>query len=188
MGKRRFRRTLIASLLAVTVGVPAFVAAGPRLAAARRVVVVDPGRPGGPVRVVVTPARLRLYRGRIAVALRRRRIAFDASAARIATRLTIVENIAKEVDSLGGDVTAVEELIGKARSALDQAKATEAKAIAAFQAVPNASDKWEAFQDARDLGAQAVGELKQARDYGKQAVSELRSIIDKLEASEGGSQ
>jgi len=182
------KRTLIASLVAVSVGVPAFVAAGPRLAAARRVVVVDPGRPGGPVRVVVTPARLRLYRGRIVVALRRRRIAFDATAARIAARLTIVEKIAKEVKALGGDVSTVDELVGKARSALDQAKATEAKAISAFEAVPGASDKWEAFQSARDLGAQAVKELKQARDYGKQAIAELRSIIDKLESSEGGSQ
>lgn len=187
MRSARLKRALVASFVAVSVGVPAFVAVGPRLAAAKRVIVVDPGRPGGPVRVVVTPARLRLYKGRIRVALGRRRARFDAAAAGLAARLETVENIAGDVKAAGGDVGSVEELIASARSKLDQAKATEAKAIDAFEAVPGAGDKWEAFQSARQLGRQAIIELKQARDYGKQAVAELRRIVNELKTSEGGS-
>jgi len=175
---------MAAVLVVVSLAVPALVVSGPRHATARRAVVVDPGPPGGPLRVV-TPARLRLYGGRIVVALRHRKRRFDAAAALLAARLTRLESIAGRVEAAGGDVTKVKDLISQARSKLDQAKATEAKAVDAFEAVPSASDKRAAFRSAREIGKQAVAELKEARGLGKQAVAELRKIINELKAEEG---
>ncbi len=140
-----------------------------------------------PARAVIRADRLRLFKTRLTLALQRRKLVFDRISARLAARIDRLEGIADRVKAAGGDVGTAKDLLGRAQSALEEAEATEARAVSAFQAVPDASDKWMAFASARQIARQAVTELKQSRSYTRQAIHELRTIVDGLIGNSGGS-
>ncbi len=174
MSEIRWRKSVVVGLIITCMSIPAAAGALPRLALRR----VPP-----PARAVIRADRLRLFKTRLTLALQRRKLVFDRISARLAARIDRLEGIADRVKAAG----TAKGLLGKAQSALDDAKATEAQAVSAFGAVPGASDKWAAFVSARQIARQAVTELKQSRSYTRQAIHELRTVVAGLISNSGGS-
>ena len=169
-----------ALLLVVAVGAPSMAGAGPRatLAAGTK----------NPAAAGVANAKQKgteLLAQRIATAVQRRGARFDPVAERLSTRLARVQALADKVEAAGQDVSAIQAALDGASTHLDNAKSLEQQAIAAFEAVPSATDRHAAFQQARELGRQAGSELRSARTDLQTGIKALRTIVQALKASNG---
>jgi hypothetical protein len=122
-------------------------------------------------------------KARIVAVLELRKARFDLAAVRVSARIVRVSALADRVGAAGQDVSGVKSGLSGAQSHLDSAKSLEAQAVAAFQAVPNATNKRAAFIAARELGRRAGAELRSARTELRAAITELRAIIQKLKES-----
>jgi predicted nucleic acid-binding Zn-ribbon protein len=133
-------------------------------------------------------AKLLMLKRRIALALDQRKTHFDEADSRLSSRISRVEHLAEKVGAAGGDVSAVKASLGDARKQLAQAEKLEAEAVAAFKAIPDASDRAKAFNDAKAIAAQSVQSLQQTRVHLLDAIAKLRSAIERLRASSTTSQ
>jgi len=120
---------------------------------------------------------------RIAAVLQRRKTRFDTASGRLSDRIARVRAIADKVAAAGGDVSATKALLDSASAHLTKASDLEAQAVAAFQAVPSASDRRTAFAAARAIGRSAAAELVAARKDVRSAIVDLRSVVSALKSS-----
>jgi hypothetical protein len=117
---------------------------------------------------------------RIAAVLARRTARFDRVSGRLTTRIAKVSSIIDRVAEAGGDVTASRKLLDSAKDHLAKGSDLEAKAIAAFKEIPNATDKRAAFMAARDIARSAGDELRSAKTELRSSVVGARSVITEL--------
>jgi hypothetical protein len=117
---------------------------------------------------------------RIAGALARRAIVFDAAASRISARIERTATLAATVAAAGGDVTAVLAKLDSARAAIVAAKAAEASAVDMFKAVPTATDRRAAFAAARAQARSARASLGEARSFLRNAIMALKVVVNGL--------
>jgi len=132
------------------------------------------------VATVRLQARNQLLQDRIAKALANRARGFDRAASRIGTRIDDVAALAAKAGLAGGDVSGVTSTLDQARTALDAAKAAEAKAGDMFKAVPAATDRKAAFEAAREQARTARTGLVDARALLRSAILKLEAIVTGL--------
>lgn len=118
---------------------------------------------------------------RITKVLAKRATVFDAAASRISAKIDHVGTMAPTAASAGGDVTAVPAKLDSARASIATARATEANAVAAFKAVPDASNRKAAFAAAKALARSARASLVDARSSLRSAIMALKVVVNGLE-------
>lgn len=133
----------------------------------------------------VRDARRALLQERIEQVLSRRKVRFDATAARLEDQITNLERLAQEIESVGGDVSDARAMLEEAPKALERARELETQAAAQFRDVPDSENKKAAFVEARLTAQQAVAELSRCRTALRQTAVELSSIVRDLYAGVG---
>jgi hypothetical protein len=126
-------------------------------------------------------AKRQMLQERIDAVLARRASVFDAAVARISARIEKVAGMASTAASAGGDVTAVLAKLDSARSSIIAAKSAEAEAVAAFKAVPDATDRKASFAAAKAKARSARVSLTDARASLRSAIMALRVVVNGLE-------
>jgi len=112
--------------------------------------------------------------------LTRRATVFDAAASHISARIDRVATMATTAASAGGDVTGVLAKLDVARAAIATAKDTEAQAVVAFKAVPDATDRKAVFAAAKALAHTAKTSLDEARTSLRSAIMALKVVVNGL--------
>jgi len=119
---------------------------------------------------------------RIENVLRARKARMDAVIANLNLRIDRVSAIADRVEKAGGDVSAARESLDSAKEHMAKAESLEQAAVDAFNGIPSASNRREAFRAARAQGRLVPTEIKLARDDVRAAAKALRDVIAQLKA------
>lgn len=167
----RHTKALIALAIVGALGVPAVAIGAPATAAADR---LKRRREQRAERVLA----------RVERALRTRKARFDGAVERLERKTGRIGELATVVRGKGGDIGAVEALLTESEDLLTRARATEARAVEQFLAVPSADQPHVAFRTARDTAKEAVKQLKGARQKAREAAVELRRVAAKLKGGE----
>ena len=184
IGKKKMLTTLATVGLVLAVAGPSAAIGGPRLGLGSRAGTASTGAAGASMstaavaaRTAARDARAEALKARIGAVLARRRAKFELTDARMRTRLARLTRIADKVAAAGGDVTATRTSLASASAHLTQAEGLERSAVAAFQAVPSAADRRQAFLAARDIAKNAGQQLVAARADLKSAIVTLRADL-----------
>ena len=133
-----------------------------------------------------TPAskeqKLENLKQRIANVLAARKARFDAAVKNLNSRIDRVSAIADKVETAGGDVSSARASLDAAKAHIAKAESLEAETIAAFEAIPSASNRGVAFKAARAKGKLTNAELKAGRVDIRTAARTLRTIVSQLKS------
>jgi hypothetical protein len=175
---RRVTALLAAAALSATLMAPTAVLAGPAQA----------GQRGAGAKVAasstVKAQRLANLKNRIANVLAARKARFDAAMRNLKARINRVSAVADRVEKAGGDVSSARTSISAAQAHMEKAQSLEGDAVAAFKAIPEATDRHAAFQAAKDKARLAIAELKEARVDIRAAAKNLREVVEGLRSAQ----
>lgn len=126
-------------------------------------------------------AKHQALQDRITMVLAKRATVFNAAASRISAKIDRVQAMASPVASAGGDVDGVLAKLDSARASIATARGSEARAVIAFKAVPDAANRKAAFAAAKRLARSARASLVEARGSLRSAIMALKVVVDGLE-------
>lgn len=141
-----------------------------------------PVREGAPAASEAKAQRLENLKKRISNVLKARKARFDAVTSNLNMRIDRLGSIADRVEKAGGDVDDARASIDAAKEHLAKAESLEQDVIDAFEAIPSATNKGEAFREARAKARLVHAEFKTARDDIRAAAKALRAVVQQLKS------